>query len=192
MPHEAESPSSDPWIRALALAEANGRALAAALGVELGRMLGVEQHPASTESELVLTASFSVVSPAREGAGPAASAPVDDDVVQYIVEAYRPVYSAFRERVLAIEPSLTPAPAPLRKGKRRYEGFRQGSRNIIYAGFRKRGVNLMFELPPGHGVSPDEYVTRGRRDWREVLLTGPSQLEGAVSLAEDTVRAFSE
>jgi hypothetical protein len=112
--------------------------------------------------------------------------------VQYVVEEYRPVYSAFRERLLAIEPSLTPAPAPLRKGKRRYEGFRLRSRNIIYAGFRKHGVNLMFELPPGHGVSPDEYVTRGRRDWREVLLTGPSQLEGAVSLAEDTVRAFSE
>jgi hypothetical protein len=141
----------------------------------------------------VLTASFRLRSTGIEDEGVETElAPASDDVLQYVAEEVRPLYAAFRERVLAIEPRLTPVLAPLGpKGRRRYEGFRLRSRNVIYAGFQKKGVHLSFELPKGHGRPAEDFVTRGRRDWRIVMLASPAQLEGVVSLAADTVRAFS-
>jgi len=192
LPQEVDTPTAGPWTRALALAEANARGLAAALEAELGEIHTIEQHPSSSDSRLVLTASFRLrlIGVEDEGVG-TEPAPASDDVLRYVADEYQPLYAAFRERVLAIEPPLTPVAAPLRKGTKRYEGFRLRSRNLIYASFRKRGVRLSFELPKGHGLPADQYVTRGRRDWRVVVLTSPTQLEGAVSLAADTVRAFS-
>jgi len=174
----------------MAVAEAKGRVLAAGLGVELGSITSIEQLP-SPDSDLVIAVTFRLASdlPSEE---PERAPVPDGDILDHVPEAYRGLYASFRQRVLGLDPNVSAAPAPLRKGKRRYEGIRLGSRRIIHAGFRRRGIHLMFELPQGHGLAPEEFVTRGRRDWRIVMLDSPNQLNGAVSLAEDTVRAFKK
>ncbi len=190
LPSEVHSPSFDPWRRALAIAEAQGRVLAAGLRADLGGIQEIEQLP-SSDSELVVGVTFRL---ARDGRPsemePETAVEPTDDILDHVPEQHRALYASFREQVLGLDAKLLAAPAPLRKGKRRYEGFRLRSRRIIYAGFRARGVRLMFELPKAHGLAAEEFVTRGRRDWRLVMLTSPNQLKGAVSLAEDTVRAF--
>ena len=189
---ETGSPSFDPWGRAMAAAEAKGRVLAAGLGAELGRIKEIEQLP-SSDSSLLLAVTFQLAGDRGPSETEAAgAAEPTGDILDHVPEEYRDLYASFREGVLGLDAGLLAAPAPLRKGKRRYEGFRLRSRGVIYAEFRKRGIRLTFELPKGHGLASDEFVTRGRRDWREVTLNSPTQLNGAVSLAEDTVRAFKK
>jgi hypothetical protein len=188
LPSEKTSASGDPWIRALALADAHGRVLASSLGSELGRIQEIVQLP-SPDSALVVQVTYLLAEntrEAKESAGPA------DDILKYVPEQHRALYASFREQVLSLDPHLEPAPAPLRKGRRRYEGFRMGPRRIIYAGFRAKGISLKFELPKGQGHDPvgDDIEIHGKRSWRVVLLTSSNQLKGAVSLAEDTARAF--
>jgi hypothetical protein len=114
------------------------------------------------------------------------------DVLQSVPPDFRELYSEFRSRLLSEHTSLRPRAGPInKKGLIRYEGFAIGARNRIYAGFRRRGIKLSFELPKDHDVPSAEYVTRGRRDWRDLLLDRPSQLEGALLLAKDTIDGFS-
>jgi hypothetical protein len=177
----------------LAHAEANARILAALLGSDLGTVRSVEQvNPASEEAALVVAVTYSLLVDAGiEGdQDPSEASVTTSDIMEFVPEEHRPLYAAFRERVMALDPEISSAPAPVRSGRRRYEGFRVRGRNVIYAGFRRHEVRLSFELPEGHGLAPDEFVTRGRRDWRVVMLTSPHQLDGAVALAKDTVTAF--
>ena len=142
LPSEARSPSFEPWGRALALAEANGRVLAAGLGADLGGILEIEQLP-SSDSELVVGVTFRLASEGRPSeVKPASAAEPTDDILDHVPEQHRALYASFRQQVLGLNAELHAAPAPLSKaGKRRYEGFRFRSRRIIYASFQARGIN---------------------------------------------------
>jgi hypothetical protein len=190
LPSEVSLPSFDPWSRAIAVAEAKARLLAAGLGVELGAIAEIGEVR-SPDDALVVSVSFRLAGEGYRSYTESESvAEPRDDILDYVPEEYRALYATLRSRVLGLDDQLRTAPAPLRKGKRRYEGFRLDARRIIYAEFRGRGIRLMFELPAGHGLAQEEFVTRGRRDWRLVMLTSSNQLEGAVALASDTVKAF--
>lgn len=192
-----DTPGRDAWDRALAHAEAKARTIAAAAGMDLGSLVEVEEiagNEGATTGVLV-RATFSSdterAEVASEGAGETARLPVGpDDILDSVVDYLRPVYARFREGVLALSPELRPAPSPLKNGKRRYEGFRMKGRNVIYAGFRTNRIHLRFEIPAGHGLAPEDFITQGGRDWRLVDLTSANQIDGALLLARDTVIGF--
>jgi hypothetical protein len=188
-------PDAAVWHRALEDAQAKARTLAIAAHHELGALVKVEEIDTSTkgtERLLIVRVTHDWSMQSGVGAEQPLGAKLEDDILKYVEEELRPIYGAFRTQLLASEPRLSAAAAPLRNGRRRYEGFRLRSRRIIYAGFQRKGVRLMFELPDDHGLPLGEFARRGRRDWREVLLTSMHQLEGALLLARDTVRAFDE
>jgi hypothetical protein len=192
LPFEVDSPSSDAWMRALTHAEARGRTLAAALDDQLGSVLGVEERPGRAGvPELRLAVTYALA------AGPASpTSSIDgermggtDDVLNHVHDAVRPAYAAFRAQLLALDPTLRSSPAPLRDGRRRYEGFNRGGRNLIYAGFRRGGIRIQFELPDGHSASADEIVRNGTREYRVLMLTSATQVGGAIELARETLEA---
>lgn len=180
------------WERALAHAEARARKIAAASSLELGPLSAVEEitNPDGREDHIALRVTYMTGS-AREHAKELVSSDRDDDsILEHVDVEVRPIYAKFRERLLESEPTLTVRAAPLRKGKRRYEGFRVQSRNVIYAEPRKGRVRLKFELPEGHALPIDEFVRNGGHDWRIVHLSSERQLEGALLLAQETVGRF--
>jgi hypothetical protein len=165
------------WERALAHADARARKIAAVSGLELGKITAIEEDLSRDEgsNQLVLRVTYSLNASSSGRAKEPASkgAPEDDDgsILPHVDVDVRPVYDEFRQRLLEAEPRLRAAAAPLRKGKRRYEGFRVQSRNVIYAEPRKGAVRLKFELPEGHALSPDEFVRNHGHDWRIVFLS---------------------
>ena len=187
---DPDVPDSAAWHRAAEHAAAKARLLAAATKSELGGLISSEEVPAdalANPARLVLRMTYGLqyVAGERDRGGEA-----DESILDYVQIDLRPLYDGFRSRVLESEPRLVAAPAPLRNGKRRYEGFRLGSRGIMFASFRRRDIQLNFQLPEGHGLPPDEFVTRGKRDWRIIDLASDRQLDGAILMAEDTIRAF--
>lgn len=195
LPFELDAPSSDAWKRALLHAAARAGSLAVTLGAELGEVVAVEERvSASAKPELRLAVTYALLRGAqvRAGEGAEGSDFGSDDILDYVEEEVRPLYAAFRSQLLEIDPTLKPRPAPLRKGKRRYEGFRRGGRGVIYAGFRRRGVRLQFELPEGHGVPRSEVIHHGRREFRVLLLTSATQVAGAIELARETLDGIAD
>jgi hypothetical protein len=137
------------WERALAHAEARARKIAAASGLELGPLSAVEEitSPHGGEDHIALRVTYMTGS-AREQPKELVSSDQDDDsILEHVDAEVRPIYARFRQRLLEVEPRLRATAAPLRKGKRRYEGFRVRSRNIVYAGFRRGAVRLMCAPP---------------------------------------------
>jgi hypothetical protein len=194
LPFEADAPSSDAWARALTHAAARGRTLATALGDELGQVLAVEERPGQRETaELRLAVTYALGSGGVEqiAIGHQRALPADE-VMDYVDDTVRPAYAAFRQQLLASEPALRSSPAPLRNGKRRYEGFGRGGRNVIYAGFRRGRVKLQLELPREHDVPPEEVIRHGKREFRIVMLTSTTQVGGAIELARETLGSITD
>jgi hypothetical protein len=192
LPFEVDSPSSDAWTRALTHAAARGRTLAAALDDQLGPVLAVEERPGRArvpELRLAVTYALAVRPATPTGGTDEDREGGTDDVLDHVHDAVRPAYAAFRTQLLGLDPTMRTSPAPLREGKRRYEGFNRGGRNLIYAGFRQGGIRLQFELPDGHGVPADEVIRHGTREYQVVMLTSATQVGGAIELARETIEA---
>jgi hypothetical protein len=196
----SERGDAETFHGAIEEAKRKAEAGADAVGRRLGDLLEVEEirdSSATLDSVVALvrvTYALERIDPGGARDLVAAGIPGSssaEDLLEYVTDEYRGLYGEYRRRLLEGHPELSSRPAPLRRGRRRYEGFRLGGRNVIYASFKQHGVRLMFELPKGHGLPESEFETRGRRDWRALLLDSPYQLEGALLLAEDTIDAFS-
>jgi hypothetical protein len=184
---ELDSPTPDSWARALAHAKARARTLSASIGQDLGAVLCVEQLETEprVESGMLVRVTFRLSrgdQPVPDtGEGSTVQAP---SVLESLNEELRAPYRRFRELVLSLSPRISARPSPIRNGKYRYEGFRvDGSRNMVYANFRAHQVILRFELAEDHGLHSNEFKRAGGRDWLEVHLVSPNQVNGAVELA---------
>jgi hypothetical protein len=102
-----------------------------------------------------------------------------EDALSFAPAWLRNVYSDFREDLLSLSPEIEPRPAPLRDGRRRYEGFALRGRNCIYANFRKTFIRLMFELPGDHQEPDGRVVRSGDRDFLPHELRRAEDLDGA-------------
>jgi hypothetical protein len=186
---ETDPPGIHAWERILAHAEAKARRIAAALRSDLGDLASVEEVLSESSEAACLRVTYRLVSGEQYQASSSAEVLGEEStsILDFVEPPFRPAYAEFRERLLQEDPRLEARAGPLRKGKRRYEGFRVATRNIIYAGFRKKGVRLLFEVPTEQDVPQDELLLMSGRTWRKVILTSVNQVEGALLLARDTL-----